>query len=159
MNIFKTNNCKYILIPPGITRFTHPLDVSMNKPFKQVVKKLDTIFRINSMNLKKPEYKDNLFAIHNKWKNDNTINKEIIKKAFKITGVSIKFDGSENNLVHVNEDLIEKFPIPADLLENEKEFLDILEEDNHVFKKKINFDNIKKGHIFDEYFKNKNKWI
>ncbi len=91
-------------------------------------------------------------AIHNIWRNDNTINKEIIKKAFKITGISIKFDGSENNLVHINEDLIEKFPIPEDLL-----ILDNLEEDNHIFKNKPNFDNIKKDHILDEYFKNENK--
>ena len=156
-NIFKSNNCKYILIPPGITRFTPPLDVSNNKPFKQLVKNWDAIFSINNMNIKKPEYKDILLGINNIWKNDNTINKEIIKKSFKITGISIKLDGSENNLVYVNENLIKNFPIPEDLLENEKEILDNLEEDKHNYKNKQNFDNIKKDHTLDEYFKNEDK--
>jgi len=31
---FKLYNASYILIPPGLTRFKQPLDVSINAPFK-----------------------------------------------------------------------------------------------------------------------------
>ena len=39
ITIFKDNNCKYILIPPGITRFCQPIDVSINAPVKAAIKK------------------------------------------------------------------------------------------------------------------------
>ena len=118
VNIFKENNCKYILIPPGITRFTQPLDVSINMTFKVAIKKWDSLFRIINSYYKKPEYKDILIGINDLWKNENIIKKEIIRNSFKITGISIKLDGSENHLVNINENLIQEFPIPLELLDH-----------------------------------------
>ena len=41
---FKIENCKYILIPAGMTRFLQPLDVCINKPFKDAFRKSYTDF-------------------------------------------------------------------------------------------------------------------
>lgn len=34
----KKNNCLYILLPPGLTKFFQPLDISVNFPFKHYLK-------------------------------------------------------------------------------------------------------------------------
>ena len=34
--LFKDNNSSFILIPPGITRYIQPLDVSINGPLKKI---------------------------------------------------------------------------------------------------------------------------
>ena len=36
---FKRNDGNYVLIPPGLTRFLQPLDISINFPFKNALKK------------------------------------------------------------------------------------------------------------------------
>ena len=33
--LFKDNNSSFILIPPGLTRYIQPLDVSINDPLKK----------------------------------------------------------------------------------------------------------------------------
>ena len=46
LDLFKENKSNYILIPPGATRYLQLLDLSINKPFKGIMRKKYTIFVI-----------------------------------------------------------------------------------------------------------------
>lgn len=49
-DIFEKNNAKFILIPTGRTRFVQPLDVCINKPFKDAIRKAYTEYEIKKQN-------------------------------------------------------------------------------------------------------------
>lgn len=99
VNKFKANNSTYLLIPPGLTRYIQPLDVVVNKPIKNKMYNWDTNFRINNLNIKNPNEIDIIEAINDIWYNNNDITREMIIKSFKITGISVKVNGEENNLI------------------------------------------------------------
>ena len=83
VNKFKANNSTYLLIPPGLTRYIQPLDVVVNKPIKTKIYNWDTNFRINNLNMKKPNEIDIIEAINDIWYNNNDITKEMIIKSSK----------------------------------------------------------------------------
>lgn len=119
----KKYNASYLLIPPGLTRFIHPLDVSINAPFKKFLHHWDTDYRINHLNRKKPDCFEIIDAIVSIWYNESSITKEIIIKSFKITGISINLNGSENHLVKKYDDLSEEIIAPDDALKEEEIFV------------------------------------
>ena len=96
---FKKYSSHYVLIPPGLTRYLQPLDVAINKPFKDAMKKSDSNFRLKSMNQKIPDEEEIISQVVKNWYDKEIIKKDLIIKSFKRTGISILMDGTENNLV------------------------------------------------------------
>ena len=96
-DIFEKNNSKFILIPPGMTRFVQPLDVCINKPFKDAMRKAYTEYEIKKGMQNKPSHEDLVSRLENVWYDPNLLTSEMIKKSFKICGISNSLDGSEDN--------------------------------------------------------------
>ena len=51
INLFAKYNCFYRLIPPGLTSYCQPLDISINKPFKDLLKLIYREFFISNKNI------------------------------------------------------------------------------------------------------------
>ena len=60
---FEKFNSNYILIPPGLTRFSRPLDVSINAQFKKYLHHWYIIFLIDNENKRKPTEIDIINAV------------------------------------------------------------------------------------------------
>ena len=153
--LFKDNNSSFILIPPGLTRYIQPLDVSINGPLKKKLIHWDTDFRIDSMNKKKPNEFDIINAVYKIWYDKEFINYKMIIDSFKITGISVSLDGSENHLIKYHKELSDEIYIPSELLYKSNKIINDyeLEMDNNT--KKNNKDNIKDRAIID-YLKKDN---
>ena len=80
---FKRNEGNYILIPPGLTRFLQPLDISINFPFKNALKKIYINFNLFKMNSEKAKPEDIINFIYEIWYDNNEIKPETIIKSFK----------------------------------------------------------------------------
>ena len=66
-DIFEKNNSKFILIPPGMTRFVQPLDVCINKPFKDAMRKAYTEYEIKKGMQNKPSHEDLVSILEKVW--------------------------------------------------------------------------------------------
>ena len=52
--LFKNYKSKSVLIPPGFACYLQTLDVAINRPIKQFMKKEDTFFSIHNNNIRPP---------------------------------------------------------------------------------------------------------
>ena len=91
---------------------------------------LDSNFRINNMNSKKPTCFDIIDAIVSLWYNDDKIQKNNIIRSCKIIGISINLDGTENYLVKKNSELCEEIIGPDDVINDNDD--DIYSEDSSI---------------------------
>ena len=92
LNFLDNLNISYIIIPPGMTPYCQPLDVSVNKLFKDNIKLLFEKDRLLFDNIN-PKIKLNtlrvnlLGYINNVWNDDSLITKNIIINGFKKSGI------------------------------------------------------------------------
>jgi hypothetical protein len=101
-NIAKYENTNLAIIPGGLTSIVQPLDVSINKPFKDRLREKWNIWMSSGEftytkggNIKKPAHNIVCKWILEAW---NEIPKEMIVKSFKKCGISNAMDGSEDDL-------------------------------------------------------------
>ena len=96
--IFKDNKCLYRLIPPGLTSYCQPLDLSINNIFRESIKSKYRDFSIHWKNTKKPNPEILIKWICEIWESEEIISENIIKDSFKKGGINLKVDGEEDSL-------------------------------------------------------------
>ena len=101
----KLKHFEEAIIPGGCTKYVQMPDISWNKPFKASVSEnyaewLSTIGIhqvTDAGNLKSPPRQAIVEWIVNAWADLDT---EIVRKSFKVCGLNLVVDGSEDSLIH-----------------------------------------------------------
>lgn len=103
-NAFHDTNVDLAVIPGGLTSICQPLDVAINKPFKDNLRKEWHHWMSNggagyttSGNLRRAKISDVCKWVKRAWEN---ISDDIIIRSFKKCGISNDLDGSEDDLVY-----------------------------------------------------------
>ena len=111
---FKQHNFHLAIIPAGLTSVCQPLDVSINKPFKDNLRKewhewmsKDGAGLTAGGNLKRARISDVCGWVKCSW---DAISDQIIFNSFKKCAISNLLDGSEDDIVYEEIDkLIEEY--------------------------------------------------
>ena len=99
IDLFRGGNRQIAFIPGGLTRYYQPLDVSVNKPFKNVIREKYISYCIQNRNTDLKISRSKMIEyICDIWYDDKIITKEIIYKSFRATGIAHKLDKSEDYL-------------------------------------------------------------
>ena len=107
------------------------------------------------MNKKKPNEFDIINCVYKIWYDKEFINDKMIIDSFKITGISVSLDGSENHLIKYHSELSDEIYIPSELLAESNKIINDyeLEMDNNT-KKNIKDNN--KDRAITDYCKKDN---
>ena len=119
-------NTNLAVIPGGLTSILQPLDVALNKPFKDGVRKRWMEWMANriheftaSSRQKKPSEELIVWWIAAAW---NDIPTEMVESSFLKCGVTNNLDGSEDDLVYENNDkLIDDNSFAGEMFESDSE--------------------------------------
>ena len=92
------NKINFAYIPAGLTSILQPLDVSINKPYKDSIRHSYEEATIAFKSNKIPKIKREVLLkwVVENW--ENSIKKDSIEKSFLICGISNNLDGSEDDL-------------------------------------------------------------
>lgn len=123
-NRLQQHNCDLVVIPGGMTSVLQPLDVSINKPFKQYAREeyekwLETpnLPRTPAGKIKKVPPSTVAAWISTAWKR---ISEETIRKSFKKCCITNALDGSEDDIIWDDSEAEEDADTSSD--ENESDF-------------------------------------
>lgn len=100
----KNANSDISVIPGGLTGHLQPADVSWNKPFKQAYKALYNDWMATGEkvimpagNMRAPDKALCLRWVKEAW---NSVTSDVIRKSFRVCGISVNPDGSEDSEIH-----------------------------------------------------------
>lgn len=97
--MFKGGNRDITLIPGGLTRYYQPLDVSINKPFKNALSERYISYCIENGNKDLKISRSKMIKyICDVWYDSHIIAQDIIYKSFLVTGIANRLDKSEDFL-------------------------------------------------------------
>ena len=104
----RTANSDISVIPGGLTGHVQPADVSWNKPFKQAYKALYNDWMVSGEksytpagNMRAPDKALCLRWVTEAWK---SVTSEVVRKSFRVCGISVNPDGSEDGEIHCIKD-------------------------------------------------------
>jgi transposase-like protein len=96
-------NSDIVFIPGGLTKHLQPADVSWNKPFKAAYKRLYDDWMANGEksytaagNVRAPSKVLALEWVKKSW---DLVTEDVVKNSFKVCGISVKVDGSEDGQI------------------------------------------------------------
>ena len=125
---FKQHNFHLAVIPAGLTSLCQPLDISINKPFKDNLRKEWHEWMVQggagvtaAGNLKRARISDVCGWVKRSW---DAISDQIVFNSFKKCAISNMLDGSEDDIVYEEIDKL--------IAEYEKENLDELDNDVEI---------------------------
>src|SRR6266498_5148446 len=129
---FKQHNFHLAIIPAGLTSLCQPLDISINKPFKDNLQKEWYEWMCQgdagvtaAGNLKREKISDICEWVKHSW---DAISDQIVFNSFKKCAISNMLDGSEDDIVYEEIDKL--------IAEYEKENLDELDNDVEIVENK-----------------------
>ena len=137
--LLKKKNSELVNVPPGCTSRVQPVDVSFNKPFKDVVRQLsekhldENLQRYSEGKTSASE----IGVLVTKWVGKAWTkvgsNRDMVVRSFKKCGISLSLDGSENGEIHIES--IEEYELPtaSEITEFELDSESEIEDDGDNF--------------------------
>ena len=95
------------MIPDGLKKYLQPLDVFINKPFKDELKKRYSKYCIDQKETKVRVTQEELINCVGEIWYDNKLSSEIVSKSFKTAGITLGLDGSEDKMFIRHNPLLE----------------------------------------------------